>query len=427
MDRRHFLILSSTIALVAGVPGLALAQPASDITATLNVFRPATDTDIQLTEAAMARFAERYPNVTINPQYVPTNPWGEYINQMMNSLGGNSSPDIVMMATEGVSTLGSRNVVRDIMPFVEGDPEGQALFEGIEPNLLNGLRYGEMLGYVPNEWNTVVNYYNTAMFEEAGLETPPADWDWDQFLETAKALTKTDASGNVTQYGYFVPGGQFGLNPWFLNNGTDRLTPDGRESNVRDPAFRETLEFLHSLIFEHKVSPTFVRNDYGHGPFIAGQVAMFSGTHGRIPEMISAGFDTVAVQYFPRKTDQVAIMGVGGFGITEASQNPELAWEFVKELTGTENSEALADLMRALPPQRAAATSAEYVAFPANSEIFYGSAPIARSITQPPNFAEVEAIVMRHIEAYLTGNREIDETIDALDTELSRAMSRVRW
>src|SRR5690606_25440629 len=120
-------------------------------------------------------------------------------------------------------------------------------------------------------------------------------------------------------------------------------------------------EFLHSLIFEHKVSPTFVRNEQGVGPFIAGQAAMFAGTHGRIPEMIAADLKTVAVQYFPKKTEQIAIMGVGGFGITQASQNPELAWEFVKELTGRENSEALADLMRALPPLREAATSEKYV------------------------------------------------------------------
>lgn len=375
----------------------------------------------------MERFKQKFPNVTVNPQYVPTNPWGEYINQLMNSLGGNASPDVVMMATEGVSTLGSRNILRDIMPFVEADPSGQQLFDGIEPNLMNGLRYNDTLSYIPNEWNTVVTYYNTQAFEEAGLEQPAADWDWDKFLETAKALTVTDASGNVTRYGYIIPGGQFALNPWFLNNGTDRLTPDGRQSNVRDPRFRETLEFLHSLIFEHKVSPTFVRNEQGVGPFIAGQAAMFAGTHGRIPEMIAADFKPVAVQYFPKKTDQVAIMGVGGFGITQASANPELAWEFVKELTGKDNSEALARLMRSLPPQREAATSAEYVAYPANSEIFYGSAPIARAIAQPPNFAEVETIVMRHIEAYLTGNRQIDETIDALDQELSRAMSRVRW
>jgi multiple sugar transport system substrate-binding protein len=427
MRRRNFIALSGTAVALIGLTGVSLGAPPADTTATLNLFRSATDTDIKLTEAAIASFKEKYPNVTVVPQYVPANPWGEYINQLMNSLGGNSSPDIVMMATEGISTLGARNVLRDIMPFVEADPSGQELFDGIEPNLTNGLRYNGVLSYIPNEWNTVVTYYNTAAFEEAGLEPPASDWDWDQFLEIAKALTVTDAAGNVTRYGYMIPGGQFALSPWFLNNGTDRLTPDGRESNVRDPRFRETLEFLHSLIFEHKVSPTFVRNEQGVGPFIAGQAAMFAGTHGRIPEMIAADLKTVAVQYFPKKTHQIAIMGVGGFGITQASQNPDLAWEFVKELTGKANSEALADLMRALPPMREAATSEKYVAYPENSEIFYGSAPIAQAIQQPPNFAEVETIVMRHIEAYLTGNRGIDETIDDLDAELSRAMSRVRW
>lgn len=427
MDRRQFIVLSGSAMLAAGATGSAQAAVDPNIAATLNVFRPASDSDIRLTEAAVARFNRNFPNVTVNPQYVNANPWGDYINQLMNSLGSNAAPDVVMMATEGVSTLASRKVLRDIMPFVTADPAGQAVFDGIEPNLFNGLRNGETLSYLPNEWNTVVNFYNTAMFEEAGVEAPAADWNWDKFLEIVKALTVTDASGNVTRYGYFVPGGQFGLVPWFLNNGTDRLTPDGRESNVRDPLFRETLEFLYALIFEHRVAPTFVRNDYGHGPFIAGQGAMFSGTHGRIPEMIEAGLKTVAVQYFPRNKEQIAIMGCGGFGITEVSKNPDLAFEFIKELTGKANSDQLAIDMRALPPQRSSATSAEYVAFPANSEIFYGSAPIARSQVQPPNFAQVESITMRHIEAYLTGNRKIEETIDALDSELSRAMSRVQW
>jgi hypothetical protein len=35
--------------------------------------------------------------------------------------------------------------------------------------------------------------------------------------------------------------------------------------------------------------------------------------------------------------------------------------------------------------------------------------------------------MMRNIEAYLTGNRDIDATIDGLDKELSQAMTRVKW
>lgn len=426
MDRRNFLIASGS-SLLALSAGAATAAPSPDTTGSLTVMLPGNDVSIRLTEAAIVRFNARYPNVTVEPQYVSMTQWGEYITQLMNRVSEGAAPDVVGMATEGISTLGARGIVRDIMPFVEADPEGQAILDEIDPNLLSGLMYNDTLSYIPFEWNTVVHFYNTQMFEEAGLDAPADDWDWDDFLEVAKALTVRDDAGGISRFGYIIPGGQFALTPWFLNNGTDRLTADGRESNVSDPLFRETLEFLHSLIFEHEVAPTFVRNEAGHGPFIAEQVAIFGGTHGRVPEMVAAGFDHVAVTTYPRNADQVAIIGVGGYGITEGSPDPELAWELVKELSGADNSQQLADEMRALPPYRSAATTPEYVSFPANSEIFYGSASFGRALVQPPNFAQVESIMMRHIEAYLTGNRGIDDTISELDAELSDAMRRVRW
>ena len=422
MDRRTFLA-----GLAASIPAYtAFAAPASDTKAVLNVFRPASDSDIRLSKTAVERFNARYPNVTVNVQYVNTNPWGEYINQLMNLVGSNQSPDIVMMATEGVSTLASRKLMRDIMPFVSGDPQGRALFEDIEPNLLNGLKYNDQLGYVPNEWNTVLNYYNTAMFEEAGLSKPKPDWTWAEFLEIAKALTRREGE-NITRYGYFIPGGQFALSTWFLNNDTDRLTPDGRASNVKDPKFAETLAFLHSLIFEHKVAPIFARNAPGSGPFIAKQVAMFPGTHPRVPEMLQAKMDSVAVQYCPKNRSQIAICGVGGLGITQGSKNPELAWELLKEMVGKANADQLAKDLRSIPAVRSSATSPEFSAYPQNAELFYGSAKIAKPLPQPPNFAQVEEITMRHIDSYLTGNQQLQPMLTALDDELSRAMARVKW
>ena len=61
------------------------------------------------------------------------------------------------------------------------------------------------------------------------------------------------------------------------------------------------------------------------------------------------------------------------------------------------------------------------------SMLFYDAAANAKPLVAPPNFAQVEEIMMRHVEAYMTGNMEIDPTIDGMDTELSRAMARVKW
>jgi multiple sugar transport system substrate-binding protein len=405
----------------------AYAAPPANIAATLNLFRPASDSDIRLTETALQRFNKRYPSVTVKTQYVGTNPWGDYITQFLNQASSRTPPDLVMMATEGISTLGSRGLMRDVMPYVEADPEGKALFADIEPGLLRGLRYKDTLSYVPNEWNTVSTFYNTKMFQEAGIKPPEPDWTWVDFLSAAQKLTKRDASGKVTQYGYFIPGGQFALSSWFLTNETDRLTEDGHASNVRDSKFRESLLFLYDLIHTHKVSPAFARNDTGSPAFLAKQVAMFSGTHPRVPELIAAKFDTVDVQWCPKNRSQTAIEGVGGIGITAASPNPDLAWEFMKELTGQANAEQLSRDLRSIPATRTAGTNAVFLSFPPNAKIFYGSAAVAKPLAQPPNFAQVEDIMMRNIDAYLTGNQQLDPMIEALDGELSRAMARMKW
>jgi len=283
------------------------------------------------------------------------------------------------------------------------------------------------LNLFPTEWNTVVTYYNTEMFQEAGLPSPSPDWTWNDLLATAQKLVKRDATGRTTQYGYFIPGGQFALSTWFLTNNTDRLTPDGMKSNVHDPKFRETLIFLHDLIFTHKVSPSFTRNDFGYSAFIAKQVAMISGTHPVVRVMRDAKFTGVDVVRTPRNRTDAMICGVLGIAATKATQNPVLTWEFMKILADKDFEAEVANNLRSVPSRRSAADLPVWLAFPPNAPIFYGAAAKAKPLTAPPNFAQVEEIMMRHVEAYLTGNQNIDTTIDSMDQDLSRAMTRVKW
>ena len=50
-----------------------------------------------------------------------------------------------------------------------------------------------------------VIFYNKDLFEEAGVEPMPTEWDkrwtWDEFVENMKKLTKVSDDGTTTQYG----------------------------------------------------------------------------------------------------------------------------------------------------------------------------------------------------------------------------------
>lgn len=420
----RYLLLAGTAA-IALLTGPALAQPATDTTATLKVFQWINPQIIDSTEKAIERFKVRYPNVTVEPQFVPQPSWGEYNNSMLNQIASGDTPDIFASAIEGFAEIASKDLLIDLDPVIEQDAAAQTVLGDIEPNLLEGIRTrpsGE-LNFFPTEWNNMLTYYNKDMFDAAGIDYPAADWTWEDFREAANALTIRDAAGNVTQYGYFVPGFNFGLQPWLLTNNASVLDTDWQEPTVDTPEFRESLQFLHDLIHTDKVAPAF-ESGVGGDKFVAGQVAMFSAGHWPIPEIVSSGLTNVGVQIMPINKTEATVFGIGGLAITKASEHPELAWEFIKEMTGKEYQQELADSQRSIPSARSKATTPEYTAFPDNAEIFYASAATATPVPAPPNFAQVEEIVMRHLGAYFTNSQDLETTIAELNRELDRAMAR---
>jgi len=403
----------------------ALAQPAPDTTATLKIFNWINPQIIASTEKAIARFKVKYPNVTVETTFVPQATWGEYNNSFLNQVATGATPDIFSVAIEGFAEIASKGLLVNLEDVAKNDPAATAVLEGIDANLLDGMRTrpsGE-LNYFPTEWNNVVMYYNKDMFDAAGIDYPKDNWTWADFQAAAKALTIRDANGNVSQYGYFVPGSNFCLQPWFLTNEANVLDADWRAPVVTTDNFRETLQFLHDLINKDKVAPAFELG-VGADKFVAGQVAMFSAGHWPLPEIIESKMKNVGVQIMPINKVKSTVYGIGGLSITKASQHPDLAWEFIKEMTSKEYQQELADSGRSIPSARAFATTPEWTAFPDNAKIFYESASTAQAVVAPPNFAQVEEILMRHVGTYLNNNQDLDTTISQLDSELSRAMKR---
>ena len=90
-------------------------------------------------------------------------------------------------------------------------------------------------------------FYNKTLLEKAGLdpESPPKTWA--EFQEYSEAVT---AAGNGEYWGGGIPsfphaGGAFRSSPFFRQMGTDY--GNGTDSNLDDPKFHETLEFIRTM------------------------------------------------------------------------------------------------------------------------------------------------------------------------------------
>ncbi|MDH3730614.1 MAG: sugar ABC transporter substrate-binding protein [Acidimicrobiia bacterium] len=413
------LAVAGSLAVSALAPVTVAAQdyepPPSDIEATLEIQNWGNPEDIDWFKGIADGFREKYPNVTIEDNFVPITTWADYINTLVAQVASGNAPDVINIAIEGVKFGVEKDMFLPLDDYLSSDPAGAELLADVDQPLIDALADENGIYLIPWQWNSMLMHYNTKMFEEAGIPRPSDDWTWDDFLAIAQQLTTGEGEDKV--WGYCIQTFLFGITPWFFSNGTSHLNEDWTAPNLTDPKMIESVSFIRSLIDEHGVSPAFAGTD-AYQLFPASKCAMTGAGHWTVGPNAAAGFEDYDVLPWPQKEQKATVFGSAGFGIHPSSQNQDLAWEYVKELTSQEASDSFARRGASNPARRSSAQLDEWLAFPESAELFFDSIEYAIPIPSPRNQPEVETIFMRHIGDILAGNVEPEAGLLAAQQEL---------
>jgi multiple sugar transport system substrate-binding protein len=419
------IVLAAVALLASGRICCIAAEnaPPPDTKAELVLFDYGDANDKQIRDATIARFNKRYPNVKVTDQFTPVNSWADYIDKLVTQVASGKIPDLIHMATEGVQLTIRRGLVIPLDEFITS-ADAKELLSDIDPALLKGFTVDGKLYLLPEEWNNMLIYYNTKVFREAGVPRPADDWTWDDFLALAKRLTSGE--GPNKRFGFGIPYFFFGLSPFWYSNDTAVLKDDLKESNLSDPKFLESVNFVHGLVHESAVSPDPVNNDPNavFQLFATGRIAMTGGGHWPMQFFHANGFNDFDVVPWPRKRLQSTSFGAAGWGISPRTKQKALAWEMVKELASVETETQAAALGVAIPARRTVAESPAFLAQPAHAPLFYGSLKYAKPVQAPANYAEVERILMRHLSQIMADEVKPEDGLKAADEELSTAMKQ---
>ncbi|HMO10344.1 MAG TPA: ABC transporter substrate-binding protein [Actinotalea sp.] len=206
---------------------------------------------------------------------VEVTPWAVIDDTLLPSLSAGNGPDIVAMPAERLPVYADRGAFADLDAFYADPANGAGSLNpgAVDMVTVDGVAYGVPSGFVP-----LALYYNKAIFDDAGIAEPPADWD--AWVETAKALTVDENSdGTPEQYGVVLPDHATVANGlWpslFYGNGGD-IVADGA-AVIDSPENAETLEFWRDAIVGDKVSPTGVDGIGADELFSSGKAAMTVG------------------------------------------------------------------------------------------------------------------------------------------------------
>ncbi len=267
------------------------------------------------------------------------------------------------------------------------------------------------------------------------LAREPALRDWyhpkflasfDELLDGARKMTKGERSGFLTlnfDWLYW---------PLFAMNGVDLLTPDGKKAAFNTPAAVKTVEALARATADgviNKISWT--------GRWVEPNGAFASGTVGFYQAHAPAFFYVRgAGKWVSRETLGVAAMPGGfstpnshGLGISKSSRHPELAWEFIKLVTGEKWASTFGTTLNNLTGTRADAKILDH---------FQKEDPVAAQVlrTQLEHLdrlvgtwpqakdAQIKEAVYSELQAALLGQKKATDALAEAERKVNRLLQQ---
>jgi multiple sugar transport system substrate-binding protein len=184
--------------------------------------------------------------------------WSTLYSKILLDFETGTPPDIMTIQQSGLYQnvdLGILADITDLMPEYGFEKEDfvESAWSG---SFIDGKQYA-----VPFDLHPLALYYNTGLFEEAGLDpaNPPATME--EFLSAAQKLTKdTNGDGTTDQYGMGLAySGGLPFRLWmsllWQHDGGNVLNEDNTAAAFNTEAGLESLEFLHDLVYTYKVIP----------------------------------------------------------------------------------------------------------------------------------------------------------------------------
>lgn len=306
------MVLAAIMLVGCGIPA-SLGETAKKDKVTLN-FYYWDEIQSESTQAIIKAFEAKYDYIKVVPTVIP---WGQYWTKLQTSLPTSSGPDVFWMNDRAPEFI-SADLLMDLQAMVDDGRIDLSKF----PEALSGLFTveGKLYG-VPKDYNTVGVYYNKALFDAAGVEYPANDWTWDDLLAAAQKLTNADTK----QYGIAATtSGQTCVNNFIMQNG-GMIASDEGDVTVNTPEVTEAIQFLHDMIFVHKVSPTAMEltDNPADVSFLSGKLAMFFGGSWSVKDFYEVLGDNLGIAPMPQKKEAAIVISGLAFVGSANTAHPE--------------------------------------------------------------------------------------------------------
>ena len=331
-NKRYAMLLVVAAVFSAVIAGTAGARTDSGKAGTLDIYGYGPGDDVQENRATYA--AGQLSGVTIKRE-AP----GFDDQVFLTRLASGDVPDLVRMGRPSLALYAAKGVLQPVDQCVA------SVKSQYRAGAMKALTYKGHIYGLPEFTNQVTMIVNTDAFKEAGVPISAAQTkNLALLLKTAKKLTKTDSSGNLTRIGFDpkIDSG-FGFPLWVKYFGGDVISKDGLHAQINTKAAQKALSFTTAVINAEGGWNKFVayRNTFdffGKGNPLAKDQLGFWPMESFIYNVFANNGNTgIAAKYFTnQKGGPISVSSGNGWAIPKSSGNPTAACDYMKAVTSVD-------------------------------------------------------------------------------------------
>ena len=175
--------------LLAGCSDGGGASTAAGGKVTLTFAWWGNDDRAQRTNAAVALFEKRHPNISVRTSFAG---YPAYVQKLATQAAGGDLPDVAQLDYRQISQYAGSGTLLDLGPHLKNGTLRTADFDKslTRTGVYDGKQYALPMGK-----GTTGVVYDATVFKKAGVATPQPGWTWDDWAEAGKKISALGMKG----------------------------------------------------------------------------------------------------------------------------------------------------------------------------------------------------------------------------------------
>jgi multiple sugar transport system substrate-binding protein len=425
------LALSLGIAGCSGGQGAGKDEKTSDKASentepvTLTLYDNNIISDLDWQRQLVDPLKKKYPYITV--EHVPR----KDANTLNNMLAAGTPPDLFNFYVGAVGQLIQADLLEDITPLAKQDNIDLSRFQPVVLDSIKSASGNGQLFGLPRLMNTVALYYNKNIFDKFGAAYPKDGMTWDQTIELAKKVTRSD--GGTNYYGFasdslFRPGFSLSLSP---------IDPKTNKASLNSDAWQRVMELNRAIYSIPGNIPDPIKS------INAGVVDQFTKTQNlamlgsvnnldKIEQASGLNWDMAQYPSFPDKMNIGGMVDVHIVGVTKTSKHKDAAIKVVEMMTSDEVQLTMVRQSAQASPlvnpemQKQFGAEAPFLKGK-NIQSFFKSKP-APSPQFSIYFNDARNVFTPYYIDYVVGNKDLNTTVreseDAINKKVADLMAK---